>query len=65
MVKFGAILLCLISLLFAGVVTSSAETSATVTVEPSSYEGKCPVTVMVNGKITSTSAGDVTIKYVF
>lgn len=63
--KYGAFFLCLLSLLFGAVVTSRAEPSATVSINPPTYQGKCPVSLWVDAKITSTSAGNVTIKYVF
>lgn len=63
--KCGAFLICLLSLFFGSVAASQAEPSATVVVTPQNYQGKCPVSLMVDAKITSTSAGNVTIKGVF
>jgi hypothetical protein len=57
--------MCLALLFFGAVVASQAEPSATISVSPPSYQGKCPVTLMTDAKITSTSAGNVTIKYAF
>jgi hypothetical protein len=62
--KYGTCLICLV-LLFFGAVVVQAEPSATVSVDPPSYQGKCPVGIMVNANITATSAGSMTIKYVF
>ncbi len=63
--KYGTFLICLALLFFGVVVASQAEPSATVSVNPPTYQGKCPVSLWVDAKITSTSAGNVTIKYVF
>lgn len=38
--------------------------SATVTVTPSTYQGKCPASITVHGKISSTQAGKVNYEYV-
>lgn len=63
MIKYGASLACLIALLLAAA-TSFAGVSVTTTVAPSSNQGKCPVSVMVTGKITATQAGTVNYEYV-
>jgi len=63
--KYGMFLVCLITFFFGVVAVSRAESSAIVSVNPPNYQGKCPVSLMVDAKITSTSAGNVTIKYVF
>ena len=63
--KCGAFLICLLSLFFGAVAASQAEPSAPVSVTTWNYKIKCPVSLMVDAKISSTSAGNVTIKYVF
>jgi len=63
--KCATFLICFVSLFFSSVNISQAEPSATVSVNPPSYQGKCPVTVMVDANITATSAGNIAIKATF
>jgi hypothetical protein len=63
--KYGMFLIYLLSLFLGTIAISQAEPSATVSVNPPSYQGKCPVTLMVDANITATSAGNMAIKYVF
>lgn len=55
----------IVSLLLAGVVASYASSSAVVSLDPPTYQGKCPVSIMVKAKITSTTAGAVNFGYIF
>jgi hypothetical protein len=63
MIKYGASLACLITLLLAAT-NAFAGIKVTTTVTPSSNQGKCPVGVTVTGKITATQAGTVNYEYV-
>ena len=64
--KYAAILVLTVAFLCSGLAISQAETTATITsIDPLGYQGKCPITIKIHGKITSTSSGDVGVECVF